>query len=179
MVRYQLMKEHKNTKLSLVAMYATMIFFGAGILASCVLTAIDVNFSFLGLFFFGETVLSIIACLPTIRALGFYATIAGEVLTLYTRNGKLFKKYYLRDMNKIYAHVSLGRRSVTPRESLLLYPKTTELDILWCRGVDIPLVNWDYYGEKKWRFVVIQNKELEEKILAYYGEPITEPDTAV
>ena len=48
------------------------------------------------------------------------------------------------------------------------------------KGEWLPRVElYIYSGADRKKMVTIENKELEEKILAYYGEPITEPDTTV
>ena len=124
------------------------------------------------------TILGIVALIP-FRYYRRCAALEGDALKICTPKGRVLKTYRLCEMNKMYAFVGQGRYGFVSK-SLLLYPENMFFQEGWMteNGECLPYVTlWIETNARK--IVVIQNKELEEKILAYYGEPITEPDSTV
>ena len=101
----------------------------------------------------------------------------GDLLTVCTPKGRVIKTYRLWEMNEMYAFVGQGR-SCFISKCLLLYPKDMIFREGWMtrKGECLPYITiWMEINGKE--VVAIENKALEEKILAYYGEkPIEDQD---
>ena len=113
---------------------------------------------------------------------GKTATLDGGVLKLYAPRGREIAEYHLDDMNKAYVVFDHAIRGGLRHKCLLLCQKGLVLEGEYTQWGEewLPLVKlYEYSRADKKKMVDVENKELEEKILAYYGEPITEPDTTV
>ena len=140
---------------------------------STALLAVEISLSLL-IFF-------VLYALIMLNHYGKCAILEGGTLTICTAVGRRIRTFRLDEMNKacvFISHIRYGECS----KSLLLCHKdlVLEVELEEIKGECLPHVNLSECRAKdKKMMVAIVNKELEEKILAYYGEPITEPDTTV
>ena len=104
---------------------------------------------------------------------GKSATLDGGVLKLYAPRGREIAEYHLDDMNMVYVVVYHDVRDGLRHKCLLLCKKGLILEGECTKWGEewLPYVKlYEYSNADKKKMVDIENKELEEKILAYYGE---------
>ena len=102
-----------------------------------------------------------------------YAMLDGNLLKVCTKKGKIIRTYQLRNMDKICAFVSYGQRGGLFLKGLLLYEKGLYLNGEYTVDKEGYILQVNFYKhsrKEQKKMVVIQNKVLEEKILAYYDE---------
>ena len=178
---YRLVKDAKEERfLILVPLIVSSAFFLVGLVGLFCMWLIDVSYvAFFGVSVFFALVMAL-ASIPNVKAWGLHATLEGDVLTIYTHKKKMLRSFSLREMNLIFALVGYGRYQDPIRNRLILYHKTVDIKFRHFKWHKLPVLEWNCLSPRKQsQIVLIANKELEEKILAYYGEPITEPDSTV
>ena len=124
----------------------------------------------------------LLAAITSYSYYGRFATLEEGVLKIYTPRKREVRAYRLDEMNKAYVYASHGARGGLCHKCLLLCQKGLVLEGYYTdyKGEWLPWVTlYIYSGADRKKMVTIENKELEEKILAYYGEPITEPDSTL
>ena len=172
MAKHYLLRDHADAnKMITTPIWRILLFLVIGGFL-LLLSSIDpITFGvFAGLAF----LLSFVFCIEeffNIQTFGLYASIEGDALILCTRKGRKLKIFSLRDMNKTYAFVHYGYSTISSEKSLLLFPKEMSVKFSWMKDPALLWFDWKSCNYKKRKqLVIIVNKELEEKILAYYGE---------
>ena len=181
MVKYRLLKDHADAnKMITMPLFFVLLFLaisGVFLLLSSIFSpkfSVFAGLAFLLSFFLG------IEGFFNSRIFGLYARMEEDTLIVCTHRGRILRRVLLQDMNEKYAFVHYGRSMVAPEKSLVLIPKGMRVNFSWMKDPTMLWFDWKSCNYKKRKqLVIIVNKELEEKILAYYGEPITEPDSTV
>ena len=178
MTLYRLLDTEEAKFLSVIGTVVACVFYVIGGILLLALRG-DARIVFCMICFLAALVMTLLSW-RNVRIFGQYAMLENEMLIVCTRKGRRLGKHSLEKMNYTYTFAYYGGRDIIheSEEVLVLYPKGTILKKLTAqvRGECLQYLNARSLGKK---MVFIVNKELEEKILAYYGEPITEPDSTV
>lgn len=104
---------------------------------------------------------------------GKYVTLEDDTMKVYTPKGREIGVYSLKKMNKSHCVICYGGKGGGCSRALLLYEQGLHLKGgYWIskEGYILYVNFYQHSWDEKKRMVVIKNKALEEKILAYYDE---------